>query len=36
MEDILLKVKDFADRAHGEQMRKYTPERYIVHPERLC
>jgi guanosine-3',5'-bis(diphosphate) 3'-pyrophosphohydrolase len=35
MEDILLKVKDFADRAHGEQMRKYTPERYIVHPERV-
>ena len=35
MEDVLLKVKDFADRAHGEQMRKYTPERYIVHPERV-
>jgi len=35
MEDVLLKVKDFANRAHGEQMRKYTPERYIVHPERV-
>lgn len=35
MEEILEKVKDFADRAHGEQMRKYTPERYIVHPERV-
>lgn len=22
----------FADKAHGSQMRKYTPERYIVHP----
>ena len=35
MEDVLLKVKDFADQAHGKQMRKYTPERYIVHPERV-
>lgn len=31
-DDILRLVKDFADEAHGEQMRKYTPERYIVHP----
>ena len=35
MEELLLRVKDFADTAHGEQMRKYTPERYIVHPERV-
>lgn len=35
MEEVLLKIKDFADRAHGDQMRKYTPERYIVHPERV-
>lgn len=25
----------FADKAHGSQMRKYTPERYIVHPVRV-
>lgn len=35
MEDILDKIRDFADNAHGEQMRKYTPERYIVHPVRV-
>ena len=35
MEDILKKIKNFADKAHGEQMRKYTPERYIVHPVRV-
>jgi guanosine-3',5'-bis(diphosphate) 3'-pyrophosphohydrolase len=35
MEDILEKIKDFADKAHGEQMRKYTPDRYIVHPVRV-
>ncbi|RZJ58821.1 MAG: HD domain-containing protein [Flavobacterium sp.] len=36
MEDVLLrKVRDFADAAHGTQMRKYTPERYIVHPVRV-
>jgi len=32
---LLEKVRDFADRAHGNQMRKYTPERYIVHPIRV-
>lgn len=32
---LLEEVKDFADRAHGNQMRKYTPERYIVHPVRV-
>jgi len=35
MDDVLEKVKEFADNAHGEQMRKYTPERYIVHPIRV-
>ncbi len=35
MENILQQIKDFADRAHGEQMRRYTPERYIVHPVRV-
>src|SRR5688572_15793007 len=35
MEDILGKIRDFADRAHGEQTRKYIPERYIVHPVRV-
>src|SRR5215217_1806696 len=34
-ETLLEKIKDFADRAHGEQLRKYTPERYIVHPVRV-
>lgn len=29
------KIRDFADRAHGDQMRKYSKERYIVHPERV-
>jgi (p)ppGpp synthase/HD superfamily hydrolase len=35
MEEVLERVRDFADRAHGEQTRKYTPDRYIVHPERV-
>jgi len=34
--DVLLdRVKEFADKAHGNQMRRYTPERYIVHPVRV-
>lgn len=33
--DILNQVKAFADQAHGKQMRKYTNERYIVHPVRV-
>lgn len=33
--DILGKVKAFAAQAHGNQMRKYTVERYIVHPVRV-
>ncbi|HEX2533761.1 MAG TPA: HD domain-containing protein [Chitinophagaceae bacterium] len=32
---VLRQVRDWADRAHGTQMRKYTPERYIVHPVRV-
>jgi len=35
METILEQVKDYADKAHGEQLRKYTPDRYIVHPIRV-
>lgn len=34
-ESVLEEIKIFADRAHGSQMRKYTPERYIVHPIRV-
>ena len=33
--EILEQIKEFADKAHGEQTRKYTPERYIVHPVRV-
>src|SRR5918993_5563128 len=25
----------FADKCHGEQMRRYEPDRYIVHPTRV-
>ena len=32
MNETLEKVKQYADEAHGSQMRKYTPQRYIVHP----
>jgi (p)ppGpp synthase/HD superfamily hydrolase len=36
MDQVLQQVRDFADRAHGDQMRKYgPPARYIVHPERV-
>lgn len=35
MEEVLQQIRDFADKAHGNQMRKYTPERYIVHPVRV-
>lgn len=35
MDDVLQKIRDYADAAHGSQMRKYTPERYIVHPVRV-
>jgi len=35
MDKVLEQVKDFADKAHGDQLRKYTPDRYIVHPMRV-
>lgn len=35
MEEILDKITDFGDRAHGEQLRKYVPDRYMVHPVRV-
>jgi (p)ppGpp synthase/HD superfamily hydrolase len=35
LESVLAEIRDFADRAHGEQKRKYTPEKYIVHPVRV-
>lgn len=33
--DILKKIIEFADHAHGQQMRKYSTDRYIVHPVRV-
>jgi (p)ppGpp synthase/HD superfamily hydrolase len=33
--EIIRYVTAFADRSHGEQVRKYTGERYIVHPLRV-
>ncbi|WP_276479379.1 HD domain-containing protein [Paraflavitalea pollutisoli] len=35
MRDVLLQIQDYADWAHGEQMRKFVPERYITHPIRV-
>jgi (p)ppGpp synthase/HD superfamily hydrolase len=35
METALTTITAFADRAHGQQTRRYTPERYIVHPVRV-
>jgi (p)ppGpp synthase/HD superfamily hydrolase len=35
MEAVLERVKEFADKAHGEQLRKYSPDRYIVHLVRV-
>src|SRR5690606_19104676 len=35
MEKFLEKIKDFADKAHGDQLRKYKKDRYIVHPVRV-
>jgi len=34
-ENILASVRAYADEAHGEQVRKYTDERYIAHPVRV-
>ena len=35
MQETLEKIIAFVDNAHGEQTRKYTPDRYIVHPIRV-
>jgi (p)ppGpp synthase/HD superfamily hydrolase len=35
MKCVLEKVQDYADRAHGDQLRKYSSDRYIVHPIRV-
>jgi (p)ppGpp synthase/HD superfamily hydrolase len=35
MEDILEKIRDFANKAHGTQTRKYSTDPYIVHPVRV-
>ncbi len=35
MDTILEQIRDFADQAHGAQTRRYTPDRYIVHPIRV-
>lgn len=35
MNELLAQIQDFADRAHGEQVRKFSPERYIAHPIRV-
>ena len=35
MQETLEKIITFADHAHGDQRRKYTPDRYIVHPIRV-
>ena len=33
--DILKYIQAYADRSHGEQVRKYSGDRYIVHPVRV-
>src|SRR5690606_10167364 len=35
MEEILAKITYFGDKAHGDQRRKYSPDRYMVHPVRV-
>jgi guanosine-3',5'-bis(diphosphate) 3'-pyrophosphohydrolase len=35
IDKLLSEIKAFADEAHGEQKRKYTGDRYIVHPVRV-
>lgn len=32
MMEVLEKIRQFADKAHGEQTRKYSGQRYIIHP----
>lgn len=33
--EIINKIIEFADKAHGDQTRKYTSDKYIVHPIRV-
>lgn len=33
--EIINKIIEFADKAHGDQTRKYTADKYIVHPIRV-
>ena len=33
--DIIDKITEYADLAHGSPMRKYSEESYIVHPVRV-
>ena len=35
MDNLLADIIAFTDKAHGAQSRKYTPDRYIVHPVRV-
>lgn len=35
IEDKLRLITEFGDQAHGEQLRKYSPDRYMVHPVRV-
>lgn len=35
MHPTLEKIHDYADSAHGGQLRRFTPDRYIVHPIRV-
>ncbi|ELR68639.1 metal dependent phosphohydrolase [Fulvivirga imtechensis AK7] len=35
MEERLNKIRSFAEHAHGDQMRRYSDEKYIRHPERV-
>jgi len=35
MDDILNKVRDYADASHEGQTRRYSPDKYIVHPLRV-
>jgi guanosine-3',5'-bis(diphosphate) 3'-pyrophosphohydrolase len=32
---LLKQITEFADQAHGQQLRKYSKDRYIVHPIRV-
>src|SRR5689334_7716319 len=35
MDKILAQIRDFADKAHGNQTRRYSSDRYIIHPIRV-